>query len=63
MRSRKKAVTFQNTGRYNLFADLGQCNPVGVVELQMTWDLRADVRAWLREDHIELLLPDDHRMM
>ncbi len=39
MRSRKKAVTFQNVGSSTPFADLGPCNPVGVIEPQTTLDL------------------------
>ncbi|MBL9136739.1 MAG: hypothetical protein JNK85_12755 [Verrucomicrobiales bacterium] len=28
--------------------------------IEFTRELREDVRAWLQDNHIELLLPDDH---
>ena len=29
--------------------------------IEFTRELRTDVRAWLQENHIELLLPEDHK--
>jgi hypothetical protein len=39
MRSWKKAMRFQNSGSSKPFADLGQGNPVGVIEAKTTLDL------------------------